>query len=185
MTGFEWFVVVALVIIFITLLCKGNSKSIYDDDKPEFAYLKPLTQYEQNFIYTSDHLRTYAESLRRENDALRDRLRDQRDRVIVVDHAALRSVDSEERLDKAYADIKENSYQLGFDEFVSTYDAKRIVKKQLMDEHTKTAIQKLKIIKDLSNSAEVNQVCKVLIEWLGSQEKSEMGFSANSSEKEK
>ena len=130
MTGFEWFVVVALVIIFITVLCKGNSKSIYDDDKPEFAYPRPLTLWESDLIYANDHLKTYADYTRRENDALRDKLRAQRDRVIVIDSAALRGVDSEGRLDKAYADIKYNAQDLGsMGEVLSVYDAKRIVKK--------------------------------------------------------
>lgn len=48
-----------------------------------------------------------------------------------------------------------------------------------MENATNKAIEKLKIIKEMSNSSEVNQVCKVMIEWLGSQDRPEMGFTSS------
>lgn len=49
-----------------------------------------------------------------------------------------------------------------------------------MEDPTKRAIEKLKIIKEMSNSSETNQICKVMIEWLKDYiEKPEMGFTAS------
>lgn len=53
-----------------------------------------------------------------------------------------------------------------------------------MEDHTKRAIEKLKIIKEMSNNPDTSQVCKVLIEWLGTQDKEEeLGFVSNSKDK--
>lgn len=53
-----------------------------------------------------------------------------------------------------------------------------------MENPTKKAIEKLKIIKEMSNSSEITLVCKVLIEWMKDYEKDpEMGFTAKEKEK--
>lgn len=55
-----------------------------------------------------------------------------------------------------------------------------------MEDPTKRAIEKLKIIKEMSNSGDVHQVCKVLIEWLKDyQEKPVMGFHSGEEKKDK
>lgn len=51
-----------------------------------------------------------------------------------------------------------------------------------MNEATKRAIDKLKIIKDISDSAETRQLCKILVEWLSEQEKTPMGFAPKKDE---
>lgn len=49
-----------------------------------------------------------------------------------------------------------------------------------MEDPTKRAIEKLKIIREMSNSSEASQICKVMIQWLQEYiEKPEMGFTAS------
>ena len=53
-----------------------------------------------------------------------------------------------------------------------------------MDDPTKYAIEKLKIIKKLANHNETVQVCEVIIEWLqDNREKGELGFTAGKEKK--
>lgn len=71
MNGFEWFVVVSLVLIFIAVLSKKPSSVERDSCDVEYLGKKPMTTGEWWAIHEANNLRSLNWELTKKNDELR------------------------------------------------------------------------------------------------------------------